>query len=150
MTMKTMVLLLAMTLAGCSKPQQVIVLDSWWNIDYAKQWCKGKAVCLPDPVSGVKDFERELKTQFAAQEACKVIKFVQYDGPQDASANASYAASKEHWNLSINYNLDQTKQMWQILNSTLKSDVFQGEDVPAQAAITICNIVNKKGSETSR
>jgi len=142
--------LIILVLCGCSKPQQVILLDSWWNVDYAKQLCKDNNVmCNPDPVLGVKEFERELTTQFAAQSVCQSIKFVQFINPQEVTSSIEEITKNEHWSLSINYSPEEEKQDWQLLNSKNSANFFQGNETAKQTAINICNIVNKKGADIS-
>jgi hypothetical protein len=146
MTKRAITLLLTIAIVGCSKSSPVIVLDSWWNIDYAKQWCNGRSPCFPDPVQGVRDFETELATQFAAQAACKSVRFVRFNGPEKADKAAVDAIAKDHWNLSINFTPDQSKQQWQMLGSTNSAALMQGSGAPGEIAKNVCAIVNGHGA----
>jgi len=85
----SLVFALSSTAAGCSKPKPVVVLDGWWNADFAKNSCVqtnhwqrenadiiarvGCAAvtacpemmrrfegCAGDPVQEVREFETEL------------------------------------------------------------------------------------------
>jgi len=144
--MKLISLLLVILLAACSKPAPVVVLDSWWNVDYAKQWCNNRNPCFPDPVQGVREFETELVTQFAAQSACGSVRFVRYDGPQKVNGMAADAIAKDNWSLSLNFTPDRPKQEWKMIQSPKNTIVMQGIGGPDQIAKDICAIVNGHGA----
>ena len=146
--MKALLFLLSfvVAVAGCGKPQPLIVLDSWWDIDYAKQLCKGRNPCFPDPVQGVRDFETELATQFAAQTTCHLVQFVRFNGPDNADKTAIDATNKEHWSLSLNFMPGTPKQQWQMDQSANKAIVMHGAGTPSDIAKEVCSIVNGHGA----
>ena len=110
--------LLALTvllLAGCHKPQPTIVIDGWWDVDFArehcawvKQWQRENAsailsrgcpnvpscpelspsidACGVDPTQQVHDFEDALATNFASDTKCAGIQIIQFKGPKQTPA----------------------------------------------------------------
>lgn len=145
--MKALFFLLSfiVVVAGCSKPQPLIVLDSWWDIDYAKQLCNGRNPCFPDPVQGVRDFETELATQFSAQTICHSVQFIRFYGPENADKAAIDATNKEHWSLSLNFIPGTSKQQWQMVQSAKKAFVMHGAGTPNDIAKEVCSIVISHG-----
>ena len=146
----TALLLLALVLGGCSKsqpPQPVVVLDSWWNVDYAKNWCNDSNPCTSDPVVGVNEFERDLITQFASQEACHSVKVLQLIDPKSADSKVAEALSNEHWNLSINFTVDKPSQEWQMVNLKKSAEVLKGNGTPSEIVKNVCNILTNKGGQ---
>lgn len=132
---------------GCSSPRQTVVLDSWWDVDYAKQSCNGQNPCQSDPVQAVHEFEIELTTQFAAQAACVNVQFIRFSGPKEENKSANDATPKSYWSLSLNFIPGSTKQTWQMVQSPIKTAVLQGDGTPAEIAKEVCAIVNGKGAK---
>ena len=135
---------------GCSKPEPaLVVLDSWWNIDYAKQACSWPGATAPAPetcILELREFERELATQFAADPTCHALRFVVYDGPNMSTPEANKAASGTHWSLSLNYTPAASKQQWQMVGSPKHGAVTEGHGSPSEIAKTVCAIANRAGA----
>lgn len=96
-----------------------VVLDSWWNDDYAKNYCQFaggwyketrpliaqfgyeavtsctdwmpivQACQINDPVANVRDFEVKLMTYLAADPQCKGVHFTRFIGPGGRNTTSS-------------------------------------------------------------
>lgn len=139
---------LVVVLIGCSS-HQTVVLDSWWDVDYAKQSCNGHSPCLPDPVQAVHQFEAELATQFAEQTACRNVTFIRFNGPKQSDKVSNKAVTKPYWDLSLNFTPGAALQAWQLLHSTSRSAVLQGEGTPSSIAKEVCAIVTGSGAKVA-
>jgi hypothetical protein len=98
-------------LCGCSKSSHTVVLDSWWNTDYARNTCESVdtwykqnlalisqvgcssvtscqeqmpavEACRLNPTGGVAEFENAVATAFASDPACHGINVVKFSGPE--------------------------------------------------------------------
>lgn len=137
---------LSIVLIGCSSPRPTVVLDSWWDVDYAKQSCNGQSRCQSDSIQAVHEFETGLTTQFAAQAACANVQFIRFNGPNIASKTAIDTTQKTYWSLSLNFTPGIAKQKWQMVKSSDRATVLQGDGTPTEIAKEVCAIVNGKGA----
>lgn len=148
---KTTLLILMIAILSCStQEKQVLIIDSWWNTDYAKISCLNKTPCIPDPVTGVNSYERQLITKFSSEKVCGNILVIQYNGPQKDKNTVDNLITKKHWVLSINYSSEVDKQHWQLLDSEKMTNVFEGTDGPSETSRIICNILNNEGAKLSQ
>jgi hypothetical protein len=135
---------------ACSKELPTIVIDDWWNEDFAREACRSAPVkddaCVQEQVRNVRIFELDLTTQLASLPECGGIKVVRFSNPNEANKAAAEAIGKVHWTLSLNYMPGTSKQQWQMLRSLPNSALMQGEGVPAQIAKSVCTIVNERGA----
>lgn len=136
-------------LFGCSSPHQTVILDSWWDVDYAKQACINHNPCISDPVQAVHEYETALITQFSEQPECNSVKLVLFNGPEQSNKAVNDATKKMYWHLSLNYNTGSIVQVWQLLHSTSNSSVMQGQGTPKEIAKEVCIIVNGKGAKVT-
>jgi len=64
---------------GWGNRKPVVVIDDWWNVDFARNACNQRAAsndpCVGDPVAEVRDFESELRTLSAGDPRCQGIIF---------------------------------------------------------------------------
>jgi hypothetical protein len=138
------------------KPKTVIVLDHWWNIDYAKNTCggllprgfddPGLATCQNQQAAALNDFEFRMSTQFAARSECAGITVIGFDFPAISRA-AQEAISGEHWALSVNYSTQDSKtQQWQMILSPVNRNIQQGEGAPEDIASDVCSIAAGRGA----
>jgi hypothetical protein len=138
------VLPVAINLLACRKPESTVVLDSWWNHDYAKQSCRGSAPCVPDPVEAVSEFEDELATQFAADAGCLSLRFARFNGPKSSDKSSGDAANPRRWWLTLDFSITERKQHWKMVSPS--HSLYQGSGTPAEIAKQVCSIVNGRGA----
>ena len=131
---------------GCARKQPVIMVDDWWNVDFAKGSCEQVATvhpCLVDPTAEVRDFEARLGTSFATDASCHGIVLTNYNGPD---AKSSDAASKAEWQLMLNYTVSGILQHWSMVRHTKGQDSYTtGEGNPKHIAHDICAVVKQAG-----
>ena len=157
---------------------ELLVLDSWWDADYAKQSCESaerffhdnaaiikqfgceavgscqdmtalSEACMPNSGQDITTFENNLITQLAASPDCSGIEVSVYKGPnQRQSDAASEMMQKLNWSLSINWFGGGPKQHWQLMMSDF-THYSEGEnDIPSMVR-NVCTIVRQKGAKIS-
>jgi hypothetical protein len=174
-TKAPLVLLLAcVMLTACSKPRPVVVLDGWWNVDYAKEACRSARTwvtnnatavaqvgcdryvscremtrrndaCVPDNTGGVREFQVALGTQVATLAQCHDIRFIHFDSPTGTSNTSSDALRGAHWALTLDFVPGATKQPWTLIGPAMEKTA--GEDTVAQIAAKVCAIAEHRGGE---
>jgi hypothetical protein len=134
---------------GCTKKQTAIVVDDWWNVDYAKSGCEPRSnsgsQCIGDPVLEVRDFEAKLDTVFASDPSCQGVVFVSYRGPNSPSSpEAARVDSKAEWQLMMDFNMGETSQSWSMVR---RSDwhMATGTGTPQEIIHTICAVAKQVG-----
>jgi hypothetical protein len=171
-----LVLILAATVMGCSRPKPTIVLDAWWSTDFAKntctqadQWHRENAefiaqvgcsevaacpemmrrveACAVDPAGGVREFETELATQLAADSRCNAVRFVIFNGPTDADKTVSDAMRGPHWFLLLDFEPGTRKQPWKMLRNPDLDAFTKGVGDPKEIAATVCAVVKERGAK---
>ncbi len=147
---------IAISVVGCSKGTgSIIVLDHWWNSDYAKNACgallplgfndPGLVDCQNKQAEALQDFELELSTQLAARPECAGVRVLGFKLTA-ISPEVAEAVKGEYWSLSLNYSTpDSKKQQWQMLRSP-KGAVRQGDGTPREIASDVCSIVRGRGA----
>jgi hypothetical protein len=153
--MKLRYLLLFVLLSlGCQKKEPtIIVLDGWWNADYAKGVCQTSGRCVVDPTYEVRGFESEVASHIASDSTCQGVQFVRFNNPNDANPVASKAMNGPHWFLTLSYNPGEPRQWWSMHRSGDKKRYPEfgfgastsGEGNPKEIAHTICSIATGKG-----
>jgi hypothetical protein len=108
-------ILSALIVTGCSedsnRTDRIVVLDSWWSLDYAKNSCLN--ACANDPGPEVGAFFGQLAAQLASNTQCKGIQIVKYDGPNSATSSAAAdTLAKPHKTLIVDYTPGSPKQAW--------------------------------------
>jgi hypothetical protein len=93
---------------GCTKKEPTVVIDDWWNVDFAKNGCdmrarNGDHPCIGDPTAEVRDFEAQLRTAFASDGSCHGVGLADFQGPNQAASKAASKAntSKADWQLML-------------------------------------------------
>src|SRR5260221_14306331 len=108
----TMALATAIAAAGVAKSpvvaqsnEPVIVLDSWWSVDYAKNMCSRTNACSEDPAAEAMNFEDRLAAQLAAHRQCSGVFIAKYRGGNfDHDKTIMDALQKRpRWTLIIDY-----------------------------------------------
>ena len=128
----------------------IVVMDGWWNADYAKNACANLGASCPtiDPVRDVRDFEDRVATEFASSGECKPVHYVQfrrYDNAPD-DPRAGDAMAKPHWSLMIDYAPAATAQHWSLVGSKPGSAYATGIDEPLTIARKVCAIAAGQGA----
>jgi hypothetical protein len=131
---------------GCAKTEPVIVVDDWWNVDFAKNGCERLAnvhPCVVDPTVEVRDFEAQLGTSFGADASCHGVILTNYNGP---GAKSSDAASKAEWQLMLNYHVGDISQNWSMVGHTNGPNFYTtGQGNPKEIVHDICAVVKQAG-----
>jgi len=157
-----------------AKTSRVVILDSWWDVDYAKNVCrqsknyfeqsradikqfgcdqvsgcsessKIRDACLLDDSGGIRDFETILATNFATNPQCKGVEFIKANGPGQNSKAQSVALQGDNWSLSIDYIPGQEKQSWALLGPA--HQLLKGEAISEAIAKNVCVIANGSGAK---
>ena len=168
-------LALVTALAGCGKPEPVVVLDSEWNVDSAIGACTGANrwhqenawlisrfrcekfiscqsmtaivnACLRDPVQQVREFEAELAAQFAATSECGSIHLINPTTSHEKNKAASDALKRPHWSLGLDFSPGAEKQQWTMIHSVDQIPIAQGEGDPHEIAMKACAAVRQTGA----
>ena len=155
-------LVLAVALTGCSKPGPVVVLDSWWNVGFAKKTCatatewmnnnrafvaqigcaKTKscpemtalfAACGPDPAAQARAFDAKFAAGFAAD--CPHVGFARLDDP---SGKIDADASRR-WRLMIDFVPGPQTQIWTLTGPS--SQYARSSDTAEEIAGKVCAAV---------
>jgi len=133
--------------SGSASAADTIIVEDWWNIDYAKSECNGKqeaALCKENAEQEVRNFVVETTTQMVASAECAGLSVVTYAGPQPSEV-AKVATTKPYWSVSIDFNSGRHKQEWWMLHSVTLA-YMKGEADPKELAKTVCAIVTARGA----
>ncbi|SRR5260221_9161037 len=171
----SVVLLLVTAGSSCrSERHETIVLDDWWNVDFAKatcehagEWRKQNASdiaqlgcdavgscreltniyerCLGDPTQQVRDFEAELATELATEPRCAGIQFITFLGPKTPDKVASEAMAAPHWWLQVQFVPGAANQEWSMVRSDTHA-YTKGSGQPKEIAGKLCSIASARGA----
>jgi hypothetical protein len=169
------VILSALFGTACSedsnRTDRIVVLDSWWSLDYAKGGCKQATqwyredhelikqlgcdvvtscpelmprvnACANDPGPEVFQFFDQLASQLASNTQCEGVQVVKYDGSATSSAVANTMA-KPHTTLIVDYAPGSPKQAWTLSQGGTH---MAGEGDLKEIAASICTIVTERGA----
>ena len=172
------VVLSALIGTACSedsnRTDRIVVLDSWWSLDYAKnsceqatQWYRGSRddikqlgcdavtacqenmprvnACANDPGRAVHQFFDQVAAQLASNTQCKGIQVVKYDGPNSAtSAAMANTMAKPHRALIVDYTPGSPKQAWRLCRKVALT--WRAKATRKEIAASICTIVTEGGA----
>ena len=133
---------------ACSRPQPPpVVLDSWWDLDYAKSACQHNQNCS-DPENEVRSFETDLLTQFSAQASCHDVHISTFADPNaDSNVAASQSLAKgQSWTLSLNYNPGDGSQDWIMVLGPKNQTIRKGHGTAAEIAHDVCAVTKSAGA----
>ncbi len=142
-----------------AQAQTIIVLDSWWSVDYARQSCdyvgppdfwkkQPDTACKTSAAAEERDFETRLITQFAVSPNCSSVALSAYGGPA-ASSSADEAVKKADWVLFLDYTLGAEEQNWTMQRSFGRKPAkgepqfFKAAGSPQKIARDVCTIANR-------
>jgi hypothetical protein len=151
------------TAFGCkSSPSKIVVLDSWWDVDYAKSMCQLaqqiNGGCYEDGRPQVLEFESNLATEFATEEVCKSLRLATFSGPK--SANEAYkeiiSRNAPYWWLMIS--LEDPEKLtghWSISYrddhdpKNAKGFEARFDNSSREIATRVCRIVKGQGADVA-
>lgn len=138
---------------GCGKKQPIVVVDDWWNVDFAKNDCEmrarnGDAQCIGDPVAEVREFEALLRTSFASDASCSGVLLADFAGPKQGASNAASEAdaSKADWWLMLDFDVGESSQSWTMVHH---AQTTTGHGNPKELVHTLCAVVKQVGGSIS-
>lgn len=140
-------------LAGCvgGNHGSTVIIDGWWNIDYAKDACLGDSVCKESNASAVLAFTSEVMTQFASQSGCKGVKVFNFTSPQSVSKEVGAAIKQDDaWWLMMNFDSPAPRQSWQLSSHSPKAPLFTGNSSPQELAHRVCAILGAGGAKVQQ
>ena len=139
-------LAISLFLFGCTKRESIVVVDDWWNLDFAKNGCELRArsgnPCIGDPVSALREYEAQLSTAFATDPSCRGVVLSTFNGP---TGQSSSAASKAGWQLMLSFIEGEGSQQWSMVHRTGDNSYRTGQGNPSETAHSICAVVNHAG-----
>ena len=167
-------------LTSCKNSEEkILVIDGWWDIDFAKNTCadanrilnedkeiikqsgcenvtacpeltKRSEACLLDNTGGIRDFESNLMTELASNPNCKSVHVIYFVGPA-AGDNKEYdkVLDEFHYQLSLNFIPSEPSQEWQMTSSPKLTSYTKGTGTPQEIANKVCPIVIGTGAKLS-
>jgi hypothetical protein len=130
---------------GCTEKEPTVVIDDWWNVDFAKNGCELRAStgnpCIGDPAADVREFESQLSTFFASDPSCRGVVFVSFSGPKSTTPRV---ASGAEWQLMLDFVMGESSQSWSMVRRT-KFLVTSGQGDPKGIAHAVCTVVKQTG-----
>jgi hypothetical protein len=140
------VVIVALCLGSCSKPQPTVIIDGWWTIDYARNGCDRLHNCGPndDNPAGVLDFLLQLRTAFAEERSCDGVRVLEFDRP-NGDAKISAAVSKPHETLIVDFEPGQSQQHFGIEGQPTAGIAGNGSII--QIARRTCVIAKGEGAQ---
>ncbi len=127
--------------------EPVVVLDSWWSVDYAKNKCSRTNACSVDPAAEALNFEDRLATQLTANRYCSGVFIAKYRGrnfDHDKTIMDSLQ-TRPHWTLIIDYIPGHQTQSWWLRFEG--GPHAQGEGDPKEIAGNVCSILTEWGAK---
>ena len=131
-----------------------ILIDDWWNVDFARNSCNGTSSVPDQPecrfvdaVADIQNFEDSMLTFMIRDPQCSGVRVARYAGPKAPLDPAVAEVMKQagHWTLLIIYHPGVTRQQWE-LKRDQPSIFTKGEGDPKQVANDLCSIANGRGA----
>ena len=171
-------MLITATLCSCSSKAPTVVMDGWWNADYAKSSCTSAAAwykqnsnliaqvgcnavtsrkeqmpiidaCRFDPSGGVVAFQRAITTEVASNPACHGISFVQFSNPRHTSSAVKSAFKGNPWWLQLSFVPGAGTQSWSLLRHDKSSTFAEGNGTAKDIASKVCAVAGKAGGNVA-
>ncbi|TSA58376.1 MAG: hypothetical protein D4R39_00715 [Methylophilaceae bacterium] len=170
-----LLIILCCILASCNTAKEdTLIIDGWWDVDYAKGVCESAKrqldarkdiikqlgcanvgscpelskiadACLLDETGGIRDYENNLMTEFASNLNCKSIHVIYFTRP-GVGVNKEW--EQDHSSLSINFTPGDLSQRWQMVSGP-KMSYTQGVGTQKEIADKVCPIVAGAGAKLS-
>jgi hypothetical protein len=138
--------------SACTKKEPIVVIDDWWNVDFAKDSCLSRAnigdPCGSDPVLEVRDFEAQFRTSFASDPLCHGVILADYSGPKGVASQAASGAdtSKADWQLMLDFIVGEPSQSWTLVH---RGQTSTGQGSPREIMHTVCGVVQQTGGSVA-
>ncbi len=161
-------------LISCGEPEPIIVVDGWWNVDFARNACKTAAnelkdkadeinlfgckestncpanravieACQPDPGKDVAQFQTAMMNALKSDPRCNGIRILYYDHPKTVNKEVVYAMDRKYNALLLNFVPGREKQSWS-LNPQESWPIAKGEDDPIAIAQKACMAIRMKAA----
>jgi|SRR6185312_586255 len=169
--------IVVLLLCGCSKSPDTVVLDSWWNTDYARNACGSVAAwykqnqalisqvgcsnvtacqeqmpaveaCRLDPTGGIAGFENAVSTEFATNPTCHGINFVKFSGPEHRRSTDSQFKA-ESWSLTFTFQPGTKVQKWALLRRGTHDTYAEGKGSVQDITSKVCAAVKGQGASVA-
>ena len=153
--------LLLSALANAKTPN-VIVLDVWWSVKYAKGICDRfarnelsqshtiAAACkLGDPADQAKDFLAVLQSEFAASPLCAGLVLHEFrSAGTDPSPDMAKTMAEPHWSLTVDYLPGRGRHRWVLHLRRLdtRTESIEGAGTAQETAANVCTAVKGGGA----
>jgi hypothetical protein len=135
----------------------VIVVDSWWSVEFAKMRC-GKKCNDPlyDPAEDVTHFENELMTRLASNPLCSGVEIRRYAGPKapaPSDKETEIMNSGRRWTLMLDFMPGVVKQFWGMAGphtAAQRRNEFrqtEGRGDAREIAESICPTISGRGAK---
>jgi len=133
---------------GCTNEKGIVVIDHWWNADYARNACwlmsNSDNPCVGDPAEEVRDFESRLASAFAADSSCGGVSIVSFENPTQSTAASRKALGGPHWMLMMSFKPGESAQSWKVDGPDHR--IREGKGDPNQMAHAVCAVVKHTGA----
>lgn len=149
---------------GCASRKQVILLDGWWDDDYAANLCQSakasrdgglrKMGCIREPKELGAEAEVPFTSSFQENPACKDITLYRgFRNPRAVTPETAKMVTNADWNLNLNVGIsDETGDVdlhslqWQIIDQKTGHRYAEGDLGNTYAAASaICRMVAGAG-----
>jgi hypothetical protein len=171
-------MLITAVLSGCGSQASTVVLDGWWNTDYAKNACSSAAAwykqnsaliaqlgcngvtscqeqssvidaCRFDPSGGVVAFQHAIATEVASNPACHGVNFVQFSDPRHTNSAVKSAVKSKHWWLQLDFVPGASAQSWSLLRRDKQATYTEGAGTAKDIAAKVCAIAGTAGGNVA-
>ena len=135
--------------AGCGPVSQAhsqtIIIDDWWNVDFAKTCLPTEQPCVHDSTAEVRQFEDQIVAAFVTDERCHNLS-VSIFGRLASSPPPSFGNNR--WTLSFNYRSGYVTQPWTVVNDGRVA--LEGIGDAGDIAQRICVAASRRGASEIR
>ena len=150
-----------------------ILIDGWWDLDYAKNVCEhahkwqkenGALIlqfgcanvgscdemspivdaCAVDPTDEVREFETQISTEVAANRTCAGLAIATYRGPGHEDDAAGRTSTGDHRSLMLDFKPGSRKQHWTLNHQGL---LLEGDGTAEEVGRKICAIASGQGGK---
>jgi hypothetical protein len=142
---------LACFLNSCGRAEQKrVIIDDWYNVNYASNWCSSQSSIENDPICAMGDpaldlraFEDTIRTAFGRESSCAGLVVATFSGPDENKIlNAHRSAD---WSLKIDFAPGQRRQAWKLVGRS--PDLVSSTGTAKEIAKAAC--VALKGEDTT-
>jgi hypothetical protein len=124
--------------------RSMVWMDQWWNVDYPKTRCEEEdqlhpESCIEVAKNEVLDYQLRVATAFATDTTCHGFTLTGTHG------NTTENITGANWQLMFDFERDEEKQSWSLVDTKTSQVVGMGTDGPRETAHSICIVMAKKG-----